>query len=188
MHRFFSKIAVAVALVITSGALIVTSASAVARDADEPSTIEEYMFTVQATDGATTQMKASRPGVERFRLTLIGVDPVTQFSDRPFRDASLISPQALDSNWESWFEGDPPNAVLTYARPGRAPGSMVVALTNPRYSAATRTLSFTAIREGRTHDPVEKSVTWERLTTPTSMTSVSLFIDLTQASEHKKEA
>ena len=64
---------------------------------------------------------------------------------------------------------------------------MVVTVTDPTYRAAGRTLSFIATRVPREHDPVEKSATWERLTTPTSMRSVSLFIDLTPAPEHKKE-
>lgn len=187
MRRLLAAVSVTAALVATSGGLVVP-ASAVASAATEPTVTEEYMFTVQAARGTTTQMAPAERGTERFRLTLTGIDPVTMFSDRPFRDATLMSPRALDTNWEAWFDESPPNAVLTYARPGRAPGSMVVTVTDPTYRAAGRTLSFIATRVPREHDPAEKSVTWQRLTTPTSMRSVSLFIDLTPAPEHKKEA
>jgi hypothetical protein len=138
---------------------------------------EQYLFTVEATAGVTQSLKVRGPEDERFRLTLSGVDPVTQFSDRPFRDARFISPRALTANWPAFFAGDPPNAVLTYDRPGRAPSSMVVTLSNPRYRASDRTLSFEAIREKRAHDPVEKGPSWQRLTTPKSLSVVSLFID-----------
>lgn len=52
-----------------------------------------------------------------------------------------------------------------------APGSMVVALTWPRYTAGTQTLTLTAIREQRVHDPAEKSPGRERVTTPATFTS-----------------
>jgi hypothetical protein len=138
---------------------------------------ETYLFALQAESGSTKPLTRGAAVDERFTLTLTGVDPVTMFADRPFRDSTLISPRALDVNWSSWFRGDPPNAVLTYHRPGKAPGSMVVALTNPRYSAVNRTLTFTAIRESRAHDPVEKGDNWQRLTTPGTFADGSLFID-----------
>jgi hypothetical protein len=177
MRRIVLAMSLAAALVITAGGLPALPASAVTGEASASSTTEEYLFTVQAAGGSTKQMRPLGPENERFRLILTDVDPVTMFSDRPFRDARLMSPKALDANWEAWFGADPPNAVLTYARPGRAPGSMVVVLTNPSYTAASRTLAFTATRLPREHDPIEKSVTWQRLTTPSSMHSVSLFID-----------
>ncbi len=156
------------------GSGLAASGSAAADGQAAPT--EVFLFTVQSQEGKTKQLP-SRKVDERFTLTLTGIDPVTQFSDRPFRDALLISPQSFVANWDDWFAGDPPNAVLTFARPGLAPGSMVVTLTNPRYVAATRTLKFTAIRDKRLHDPVETGPGWQRHTTPTSFTSGSLFID-----------
>lgn len=192
MRRFLAPVAITTALMFVTGGLSAAPASAVAGSTTagsegESTEVEEILFTVQAAHGTTRSLKVTGPEDEKFRLTLTGVDPVTVFSNRPFRDAWLISPNALDVNWNAWFAGDPPNAVLTYAIPGKAPASMVIELTNPTYNRATKSLSFTATREQRVNDPVEKGANWERLTTPTSMTSVSLFIDLTQAPEHKKE-
>jgi hypothetical protein len=174
------------AFAMTCAALTGSPASASAGMDDQPTGTKEALFTVQAANGTTKSLKAAVTEDERFRLTLTGVDPVTKFANRPFRDATLITPEALDANWDAWFAGDPPNAVLTYLRPGQAPGSMVVALTNPTYSVATRSLSFTATREARKHDPIEKGANWQQLTTPSAMQSVSLFIDLSKWD--KKEA
>lgn len=63
-----------------------------------------------------------------------------------------------------------------------APGSMVVALTWPRYTAGTQTLTLTAIREQRVHDPAEKSPGRERVTTPATFTSGSLIREPAAAS------
>jgi hypothetical protein len=175
------------ALALSAPILLPASASAAVSTTDGSTTVEEVLFTVQAARATTSNVKISGSADETFTLTLTGVDPVTVFSNRPFRDAWLISPRGLSTNWDTWFEGDPPNAVLTYGHGDKAPLTMVITLTNPSYRANSRTLTFTATRIAREHDPVEKGANWERITTPASMTSVGLFIDLTQAPEHKKE-
>lgn len=184
MRKFFATAFVAAALMITAVSSHIDTAAA----ADQPTGTEEFMFLVVATRATTVQLKADGPHSERFRLVLSSMAPVTMFSDRPFRDARLMTAKALDANWDTWFAGDPPNAALTFESLGRPPASMIVELTDSSYNAATRTLSFTAIREPREHDPLEKSLNWQRLTTPSSMRSVSLFIDLTPAGSKKKEA
>jgi hypothetical protein len=171
-----------------SGALVIPSSALAAVDStDGSSTVEEVLFTVQAARATTSNVKITGSADETFTLTLIGVDPVTVFSNRPFRDAWLISPRGLTANWDTWFEGDPPNAVLSYGHRDKAPLTMVITLTNPTYKAATRTLTFTGTRIEREHAPAKKGANWERLTTPPSMKSVGLFIDLTPAPGHKKE-
>lgn len=178
----------AAALLVPSGGLTASTAAAADGSVSKSTTPEEFLFTVQAARGSTASLTVTGAEDETFTLTLSGVDPVTMFSDRPFRDARLISPTALAVNWDAMFGDVPPNAVLTYARPGKAPGSMVIELTNAIYSRATRTLSFTAIREARKHDPVEKGANWQRRTTPLAMTSVSLFIDMVSAKPQPPDA
>jgi hypothetical protein len=137
-----------------------------------------YLFTVQAVAGSTTPGHSATGEDERFTLTLRGVDPVTKFADRPFRAASVMSPAALVSNWNAWFADSSPNAVLTFARTsGKAPQSIVVTLTRPRYNSAGSTLTFTATRTYRTLDPSQKGKDWQRPATPHTFTSASLFID-----------
>lgn len=136
-----------------------------------------YLFTVEAPDGTTTILKP-RGTVERMRLTLNGVEPVTMFTDRPLRNARLISPTALSTHWSTWFADSPPNAVLTWsAGAGKAPSSFVVTLTDVDYDADRRQLTFTAERDPRKHDPAEKGPNWQRRTTPSTFTQASLFID-----------
>lgn len=156
------------AVVLLEGAVMAPGVQAVS---------EEYLFTVQADSGTAVAKKAVAGERERFRLTLRGVDPVTKFADRPFRDAKVISPAALASNWDAWFASSPPNAVLTFSTPQDPSGSIVVTLTNPQYDAANRTLTFTAVRDPRQHDPAEKGPNWERRTTPKTFGAPALFID-----------
>ena len=142
-----------------------------------------FLFTVQAVSGSTSVLPAGSGVDERFTLSLRGVDPVTKFADRPFRSASVMSPAALVSNWNSWFSTSAPNAVLTYSRgAGIAPSSIVVTLSHPRYSAAGRSLSFTATRTYRAVDPLQKGSNWVRPVTPRTFVSASLFIDDTGSS------
>ena len=168
-----SKWTAASALVASMAAVCLVASSAPAQAAN-PS----YLFTVQAVAGSTVLGQTSKGEDERFTLTMRGVDPVTKFADRPLRAASVISPAALVSNWNSWFADSPPNAVLTFAgHAGEAPQSIVVTLTKPRYERAGHTLTFTASRTYRTVEPSEKGKGWKRPATPRTFTSVSLFID-----------
>ncbi len=137
-----------------------------------------YLFTVEAASGSTVSGQTTKGEDERFTLTLSGVNPVTKFADRPLRAASVLSPAALVSNWNSWFTDSPPNAVLTFAgRVGAAPQSIVVTLTKPRYERAGHKLTFTASRTYRTLEPSEKGKNWKRPATPRTFASASLFID-----------
>ena len=136
------------------------------------------LFTVQSVAGSIVLGRPVKGEDERFTLRLNGVDPVTKFADRPFRAATVMSPSALVSNWDAWFADSPPNAVLTFAKSaGKAPQSIVVTLSRPRWDKGNRTLLFTATRTYRTMDPSEKGSGWTRPETPRRFTSASLFID-----------
>lgn len=137
-----------------------------------------YLFTVDAVSGSTVADAPLSGSDERFTLSLRGVEPVTKFADRPFRNASVMSPAALVANWKSWFATSAPNAVLTYSvGAGKAPQSIVVTLGQPRYSSSGRTLTFPASRTYRTLDPSQKGSNWVRPATPRSFVGASLFID-----------
>ena len=166
---------------ITAATLAIAAlgtAGLVALNAPAQAATPAYLFTVQAVAGSTVPDRPAQGEDERFTLTLRGVDPVTKFADRPFRTASVMSPAAVVSNWGAWFAGSPPNAVLTFASgTGKAPQSIVVRLTQPRYDNTGRTLTFTATRTYRTLDPSQKGKAWTRPATPRTFTSGSLFID-----------
>ena len=167
------RIAVATLAIVFSAAGVWGTSSASAQPA-RPS----YLFTVQAVSGETGSVNSAQGEDERFSLSLRGVDPVTKFADRPFRSASVMSPAALVSNWNSWFADSAPNAVLTYsAGAGKAPQSIVVTLVRPRIDSTGRVLTFTATRTYRTLDPSQKAKSWIRPVTPRTFSSASLFID-----------
>lgn len=177
--RMMRLLVAASAAVLGLTALVATpSAQAVAptgRSLPAPT----YLFTVEGARGTTAPLSPRGTG-ERFTLTLDGLDAVTMFTDRPFRRARLISPAALSQNWSTWFADSAPNAVLTWdAGSGKPPTSLVVALTKPRYDSASDSLTFTAFRIRRLHDPAEKGANWKRQTTPAEFTAASLFIDST---------
>ena len=139
--------------------------------------IENWLLGVQAGAARTVPMNTSPDGLERFRLVLRDVAPVTMFSDRPLRESRLISPKALVSNWETWFAGDPPNALISVPRPDLAPESFVVTLTDPKWNHRAKKVILTATRELVKHDPQSKGTTWKRPKTPREIESVSIFID-----------
>jgi hypothetical protein len=160
-------------------ALAAVAATALAASgAPAQATTPSYLFTVQAAGGSTAPGRTAPGENEHFTLTLRGVDPVTKFADRPFRTATVMTPGALVSNWNAWFASSAPNAVLTFADgTGRAPQSIVVTLSSPRYDNAGRTLTFTATRTYRSQDPGRKGKDWVRPATPRAFSSASLFID-----------
>lgn len=139
---------------------------------------KSWLFAAVSATGRTRPLTPGAHEDERFVLKLIGVPPITKFTDRPFRDATLISPSTLVRQWREWFAKSPPNAVLTFqdsTRPGSAPSSFVVTLRSPRYQKATDSLIFTAVRIYRLHDPSDGGR--GRTSTPARFTGASLFID-----------
>lgn len=138
---------------------------------------ESWLFSVQAGKARTVPREASSGGSERFQLVLHDVAPVTMFSDRPIRESRLISPRALVSNWGIWFEGDPPNAVISVPRVGLPPEAFVVTLSEPTFRPAIKVLKFEVTREREMHDPQSKGANWKRPKTPREAESVSVSID-----------
>ena len=92
---------VGLVLVGALGSGIVAAPASAADSAAVTTSPESYLFTVDAAFGSTRPLARGPQAEERFTLTLTGVDPVTKFADRPFRDASVISPGALDANWNA---------------------------------------------------------------------------------------
>lgn len=175
-HR--SLVMMLTAATVLAAALL--PASPVAAEPRASGNSEAWLFTAQSASARTHQLEPKAGEDERFRLTLKDVSAITKFSDRPFRDATLISPRALAKNWREWFATSPPNAVLTFqhkGRPSAAPTSIVVSLRSPHYRADMDALTFTAVRIHRLNDPSEAGRGWERATTPKSLKGVSLFID-----------
>ena len=174
------------ALVI--GLLVATSAPAAVADQTDTSTVAQspkagltFLFVVSSKSGRITGIGADT-GKETLTLTLRGVsDHATQFADRPFRDAYVLSTQDLAKKWNRWFASSAPNAVLSYRIAGDyMPHNIVVQLWSPRYDSRAQTLTFTAKHTHRSQDPSPDAtavVTLPHRKAPAQFTAGTLFID-----------
>lgn len=142
--------------------------------ADTPS--PSYLFAISAKRGTIAGIGADT-GKEVLTLTLKGVnDHATQFADRPFRTAYVLSTADLSRHWRTWFRDSPPNAVLTYnLRADPMPHSIVVELRKPHYRAGAHTLTFTARHIHRA--PGSQGAALPHRRAPARFQHGSLFID-----------
>lgn len=141
-----------------------------------------YLYEVQASSGNISDLDATQQNHETFTLTLDGLTGeaavVTQFTDRPYREASALSANELVQQWSTLFVTSSPNAVLSYLEPGTStPQSIVVTLSEPRHEDSSGALSFHATRVFREDSDETSDTAVIRPVTPTSFVSPSLFID-----------
>jgi uncharacterized protein YjbI with pentapeptide repeats len=168
---------VVAAVVLASAPLTLSTAHAVS---NEPQ--PEFLFALNAGSGTSTKV-GKDSGEKKFVLTLRGVSArATQFADRPFRNAYLLSTRTLIAKWDTWFHGSAPNAVLTFVPSKRvenpSPRTIVVKLLKPKYSPKSGTLRFTAQHLHRTVSPVNGAkVTLPKRRPPATFSRGSLFID-----------
>lgn len=96
---------------------------------------------VQQAGGGTLKKAGSS-----YRLTLRGVAPsVASFTDRPGRTAGSERASTFVSRWRGrGFAADAPNAALVIDGAPRGRDLAVMSLSRPRYSARTRTFTYTA--------------------------------------------
>ena len=141
-----------------------------------------YLYEVQASSGNISDLDVTQQNHETFTLTLDGLTGeaavVTQFTDRPYREASALSANELVQQWSTLFVTSSPNAVLSYLEPGTStPQSIVVTLSEPRHEDSSGALSFHATRVFREDSDETSDTAVIRPVTPTSFVSPSLFID-----------
>lgn len=141
-----------------------------------------YLYEIQGSSGNISDLDVSAHKHETFTLTLEGLtgeaDVITQFTDRPYREASVLTANELTQQWSALFVTSSPNAVLTYLEPGSStPQSIVVTLSEPRYGNGSGVLSFHATRVFREDSDDASDTAFIRPVTPTSFVSPSLFID-----------
>lgn len=169
-----STVSVVSTILVSAGLAV---APATGADLDTPS----YLFAINAQRGAVLGI-GQDAGKDRITVRLRGVsDHATQFSDRPLREAYVLSTRDFVDRWSRWFEGDPPNAVLTFnTRKDPMPHSIVLELKRPRYREQQHTLTFTAWHLHRKQDPspdAEETVRLPRTKAPSRFIRASLFID-----------
>lgn len=124
----------------------------------------------------------SDTGTEDLTLTMSGLrENVTQFSDRPLRQAATIPTQQLVANWPELFSNSQPNAALSFvADADPNPRVIVLQLGQPTYDAAAASISFPAKhlhRERGAEGTSPTPGTPAGVSAPASFSSGSLFID-----------
>ena len=107
---------------------------------------------------------------------------ITEFTDRPNRQAYALPNADFFTDWPQTFAGDPPNAVLSYSLPGQQqPLNIVLTLTNPQYDALKRTVSYDAVRILQATDihldMNPDLAPFQTHKTPTKFGKAALFID-----------
>ena len=97
-----------------------------------------WLFVEDAAGGTITG-----PDDQHLKLKLNKVRKyITEFTDRPNRQAYALPNADFFTAWPQTFAGDPPNAVLSYSLPGQQqPLNIVLTLTNPQYDAISRTVA-----------------------------------------------
>lgn len=114
-------------------------------------------------------------------LTLSGIDEdVVAFTDRPGRNAAVLTPDALPEYWSRWFSGSDPNAVVVQHGVTGEGSSTVLTLANPRITgdAPDRALTFDAtLVTGEIPDNLRRLAGEPTVTPPGEFDGVSLFID-----------
>ena len=140
-----------------------------------------YLFTISSETGTIAGI-GEDTGNETLTLTLNAVrDHATQFADRPIRDAYVLPTEDLVDRWDGWFADVPPNAVLTFTRPGDPmPHSIVLQLDSPVYDGNAGTLTFTAKhlhRQPRISADAVTTVDLPNTPAPDTFTTATLFID-----------
>lgn len=145
--------------------------------ADESSSL----WTVTASGGTLAGVGADS-GDEQLLLTLFDVPTyLTQFDDRPARDAFTISTSDFVDRWAGWFGDVPPNATLTFLRPESVvPQTVVLELDDPFYDEDAHLLAFAARHIHRRSDPhttVAERVAPASTRAPDAFVAAALFID-----------
>ena len=109
-----------------------------AEDVTPPAEPVSWLFVEDAAGGTITG-----PDDQHLKLKLNKVRKyITEFTDRPNRQAYALPNADFFTAWPQTFAGDPPNAVLSYSLPGQQqPLNIVLTLTNPQYDAISRTVA-----------------------------------------------
>ena len=149
-----------------------------AEDVTPPAEPVSWLFVEDAAGGTITG-----PDDQHLKLKLNKVRKyITEFTDRPNRQAYAMPNADFFTAWPQMFAGDPPNAVLSYSLPSQSqPLNIVLTLTNPQYDAIKRTVSYDAVRILQATDiPLDMNqdlAPFQRHKTPYKFGKSALFID-----------
>lgn len=148
-----------------------------ATDSLQSQTGSAFLFVQQASSGALALGRDTMPDV----LVLFGVDDATTwFTDRPRRDAGVMTTSAFLAAWglgTDSFREDPPNAALVLESDSGLRTVFAIEVFNPQYDSATGTLAY-HIRPLAGNPPVLLTGSQRHVReSPAQFRNVSLFID-----------
>lgn len=141
MHHLLKKIMP----YLTLSFLLVSASVWAASSSDQPS----YLFVQQARVGKLAS--TSQAGV--YTLTVKGVEPyVLYFTDRPARNAGLLSTEKFYAQWQTEMGSNAQNApnvglvgVKMHAVDNKGKDNkLALTLSNPVYNAKTKVVTYTA--------------------------------------------
>jgi uncharacterized protein YjbI with pentapeptide repeats len=163
-------------LIIAVVALIGSSQALAATTTRPPAA--SYLFSIPTSSGSLT----GSGGHHRLKLRLTGArDYLTQFTDRPLRQAFVVANTDFASQFKTYFATSNPNAVLTYTPTGdRVPVSIVLTIAHPRWNARRHTWTFSATRIRKQPDNLPGSTRHIKppfIRNPRSFTDATLLID-----------
>ena len=162
-------------LTVAAGALLGCSSALAAGTPRPPA--PSYLFSIPSASGSLTGH-----GDRHLKLRLTRTrNYLTRFTDRPLRQAFVVANVDFARRFKTYFSGDAPNAVLTYARPGsRIPVSIVLTVRHPRWNARHRTWTFSATRIRKQPDNSPGTTVHIKppsIANPRSFTGATLLID-----------
>jgi hypothetical protein len=166
--------------------LALASASPLAKNVwTTPAAPASWLFVEDAAGGTITG-----PDDQHLKLKLNKVRKyITEFTDRPNRQAYAMPNADFFTDWPQMFAGDPPNAVLSYSLPGQQqPLNIVLTITNPQYDAIKRTVSYDAVRILQATDiylDIPDLAPFQTHKTPQRFGKASLFIDSRSTTTYK---
>ena len=120
-------------------------------------------------------MRAASGTTDGTTLTLSGVDEeVLAFTDRPDRDVNRTTASTLIASWDELFDGDPPNAAVTWVGGGRD-FDAAVELSNPSMDGQLLSFSYTVLTE--TPDRMASLIDRGATNLPAELSEINLLID-----------
>lgn len=136
-----------------------------------------YLFSIPTASGSLTG-----PNDQHLMLRLTGArDYLTQFADRPLRQAFVVANVDFARRFKSYFAGSAPNAVLTYTpRGAQIPVSIVLTIRKPRWNAQHHTWTFPATRIRKQPDNLPGTTIHIKpplIPNPRNFTQATLLID-----------
>lgn len=166
-NRRWRIVAIAVIVVLAIGGAALWHFS---RDGDGQ---VSWLFS-HTSDGATL---APNPD-GTYKLMLTGADQhVIAFTDRPGRDAAIISTADLVDAWPTMFADSDPNAVLVEHEHAQAADSMVVELSDPVWAGDSLTFSAKIKADEAIGTSLRQIANVLHDDVPATLSKVSLFVD-----------